>query len=290
MAIVHLPGRAILRVDGAEAEPFLHGLVTTDIAGLPAAVARPGALLSPQGKILFDFLIWRTPTGFMLEVASAQAADLSRRLGLYRLRSKVTISQPEQALVAVGWDFDSAPSDADSTTSGDDSTLDGRFPIAVRRWHGDAAPAADTPASAFDELRIAHGIAELGPDYPAGEAFPHDVNLDQCGGLSFRKGCYVGQEVVSRMQHRGTARRRVLIATAAAPLAAGAEITAAGRPVGRIGTAQGRTGLAIARLDRVSEAVAASVPLLAGEVAITLALPPGVSYGWPAPGMGGDEP
>jgi folate-binding protein YgfZ len=111
-------------------------------------------------------------------------------------------------------------------------------------------------------------------DYALQDAFPHDVLMDINGGLSFRKGCYVGQEVVSRMQHRGTARRRVVTVTSAEPLpASGSEITAAGKPIGTIGTVVGHEGIAIVRIDRAGEAIAAGKPLLAGTVPVTLALP-----------------
>ena len=143
-------------------------------------------------------------------------------------------------------------------------------------------PADDAPEADWHALRIAHGVAESGSDYAAGDAFPHDVLLDENGGVGFRKGCYIGQEVVSRMQHRGTARRRVLIASAAHALpASGAEILADGRAIGTLGTVVGGAGLAIARIDRVKEALDAGQPITAGGVPVTLASRPARSSRFP---------
>ncbi|MEK1900728.1 MAG: folate-binding protein, partial [Rhizobium sp.] len=134
--------------------------------------------------------------------------------------------------------------------------------------HGD-----DTEAL-YQTLRIANGIAVSGLDFALQDAFPHDVLMDLNGGLGFRKGCYVGQEVVSRMQHRGTARRRVVTVSAGTALpASGTEITANGKPVGMLGSVEGSSGLAIVRIDRAGEAMASGTPLLAGDVSVTLSLP-----------------
>lgn len=123
-------------------------------------------------------------------------------------------------------------------------------------------------------MRIAHGIAISGLDFALQDAFPHDVLMDLNGGLSFKKGCYVGQEVVSRMQHRGTARRRVVTVSAATALpATGTEITAAGKPLGTLGSVSGGSGLAIVRIDRAGAAMAEGTPLLAGGAPVSLALP-----------------
>ncbi len=119
-------------------------------------------------------------------------------------------------------------------------------------------------------------------DYLLGDAFPHDVNLDQTGGVSFRKGCFVGQEVVSRMQHRGTARRRILIVSCASELpATGTSITADGREIGTLGSVAGNAGLALVRIDRVKEATHKGIPILAGEVAVHLAIPPEHRFTFP---------
>jgi tRNA-modifying protein YgfZ len=157
-----------------------------------------------------------------------------------------------------------------------------RFPaeLHVTRSYGSVGK-EDAGLEAYDALRIQHGVAEGGSDYSFGDVFPHDVNLDQIKGVSFSKGCYVGQEVVSRMQHRGTARRRAVIATGDGPLTGRAELTAGGRSVGALGSAVGNTALALVRVDKVKDAMDAGLEILAGGVAVTLSLPPHVSFGWP---------
>jgi folate-binding protein YgfZ len=125
-------------------------------------------------------------------------------------------------------------------------------------------------------------VAESGGDYALGDAFPHDVLLDQNGGVGFTKGCYVGQEVVSRMQHRGTARRRVMIVTASDDLPpAGSEIRTGGKPIGALGTVSGRHGLAIVRIDRVKDAIEAGQTIEAGDVALELSIPEWARYTLP---------
>ena len=127
-------------------------------------------------------------------------------------------------------------------------------------------------------------MAESGSDYAMGEAFPHDILFDQNGGVGLKKGCYVGQEVVSRMHHRGTARRRLVIAKAESPLPpAGTEVTAAGRTIGALGTVAGREGLALLRIDRAAEAAKDGVPVLAGDVALMLSVPAYANFTISAP-------
>ncbi len=279
MTVVSLPDRAVLSVAGPEAEHFLQNILTVDLDGVAAGEAWPGALLSPQGKILFDFLVSRDGAdGFLVDCRADAADDLVRRLTIYRLRAKVTIEKRDQWLVAASWDDDST------------GTLDRRFKnAAVRRHYGEVPPATGERAD-WDRLRIASAVAETGPDYAPGEAFPHDVLLDQLGGIGFRKGCYVGQEVVSRMQHRGTARRRLLIAAGEAPLpASGAELSAGGRALGQLGTVVGREGLAIARLDRVKDALDAGLPIVAGGVPVGLSIPGWATFGFPSSAAGAAE-
>jgi folate-binding protein YgfZ len=144
------------------------------------------------------------------------------------------------------------------------------------------------PAGAYHQHRIALGIPEGGVDFAYGDAFPHDADLDQLGGVAFAKGCYVGQEVVSRMQHRGTARRRIIGVSGEAPLpVAGSEIVAAGRAIGTLGSSAGMHGLALIRLDRAKAAIDAGEELRAGDVPVHLSIPTWAKFGWPA--SGGDE-
>jgi folate-binding protein YgfZ len=138
-------------------------------------------------------------------------------------------------------------------------------------------------------LRIKAGIAVSGADYALQDAFPHDVLMDINGGVSFQKGCFVGQEVVSRMKHRGTARRRVVAVSAQKPLpATGTELMAGGKPIGALGTVLGHEGLAIVRTDRAADAMASGTEILAGDVAVTLTLPAWSGLTFPATGTAED--
>lgn len=275
-----LADRAIIDVSGPDAEHFLQNILTLDLDALGRNEAKPGALLAPQGKIMFDFLVSRsTDNALRLECRADIADDFVRRLMLYRLRAKADISKQDQPVVAVTWQDDSAASHSDSTVR------DSRFQQPVFRHYG-TAPAAPTAQEASEAdwhaFRIDNGVAESGPDYALSDAFPHDVLLDQMGGIGFRKGCFIGQEVVSRMQHRGTARRRVLLVSAASGLPApGTELKADGKVLGTLGSVDGSNGLAIARIDRVKAALDAGSAITAGDVTVALAIPAWASFTYP---------
>jgi folate-binding protein YgfZ len=276
MPLVALPDRSIVSVAGPDAEHLLQNVITTDLDALAVGQAKPGALLTPQGKILFDFLISRNGSnGFRLDTRRDAAGDLAKRLVLYRLRAKAEIAVDDQTLVAAAWGNDSGASENDSS-----GLADTRFrEDAVLRIY-------DKPTEGsirdWQALRIRNAVAESGSDYALSDAFPHDVLLDQMEGVGMRKGCYVGQEVVSRMQHRGTARRRVLIADAETTLpAAASEITANGKSLGTLGSTEGRRGLAIVRIDRVKEAIDSGAAILAGGTPVTLSIPSWANFRFP---------
>lgn len=273
-----LAGRAFLLVGGADAETFLQNLITTDLASLPAGEARPGALLTPQGKILFHFLIAREGAGFRLETDSASRDNLLKRLTMYRLRAAVDLSVAAEEGVTISTD----------TGEGVEDTRFARAGLSLRRTPG-GSPGTDDGAETYRRLRIARGIAEAPEDFVLGDAFPHDVLMDKDGGLHFRKGCYVGQEVVSRMQHRSTARRRIVQVEADNALPpSGTPITAGGKPIGALGSVSGADGLAIVRIDKAGAAMAAGDPVLAGDVEVELRLPEWTGLSFPAE-AGGDE-
>ncbi|TPM83346.1 folate-binding protein YgfZ, partial [Mesorhizobium sp. B2-3-3] len=259
--------------------------LTTDLDTLGDGEAKPGALLAPQGKILFDFLISRAgENAFRLECRADISDDFVRRLTLYKLRAKVEIAKLEQAFVTLAWGKESIASQSDSTAVADRRFRD----ESVTRSYATTVENGDI--AAWQAFRIAHGVAESGADYALGDAFPHDVLLDEMGGVGFKKGCYIGQEVVSRMQHRGTARRRVLVVQAGLPLpAAGTELIVEGRPVGTLGSSAGTTGLAIARIDRVKAAMDAGQPILAGDVPVTLTIPGWVNFTFPQEAVSAEE-
>jgi folate-binding protein YgfZ len=277
MSTARLTDRAIISVSGPDAEHFLQNIVTADLDTLGSKEAKPAALLSPQGKILFDFLMSRAGENtLLLECRADVADDFIRRLTLYRLRAKVDISKREQSPVTVSWGPESSASKIDSSW-----LRDMRFSLApVFRSYEN--PVAGTDAGAWTAFRIESGVAESGVDYALGDAFPHDVLLDELDGVGFRKGCYVGQEVVSRMQHRGTARRRVLIVSADRPLpATGAVIAAGGRALGVLGSVSADKGLAILRIDRAKDALDAGTEITASSVPVALAIPVFAKFTYP---------
>lgn len=282
MPIARLDTRALVAIGGAAASDFLQNLITLDIARLQDGEARPSALLTPQGKILFDFLLSRDGDGFRADIRADIAADFIKRLTLYRLRAAVTFEKLADVAVLAGWDCP-APAGA---------LADTRFAAGVWRLHGDRADDAVTPdtgSADFDLQRIRRGVAESGADYALSDAWPHDILFDLNGGVGLKKGCYVGQEVVSRMHHRKTARRRLAIVSSAAPLpASGTAIEAAGRGLGELGTVIGGEALAIVRIDRVADALASGTSITADGAPVTLALPEwsGLSF---EPGPGGDD-
>ncbi|UGY08131.1 CAF17-like 4Fe-4S cluster assembly/insertion protein YgfZ [Phyllobacterium pellucidum] len=277
MPSASLSGRALLDVKGDDAEDFLQNIITTDLDTLGKGDLKSGALLTPQGKILFEFLVSRNGAGLRLDLNDSSIDELVKRLTLYRLRAKVQFVVDKESLVTVSWNDNPSASEIDSILT------DRRFPesLSVRRRYGEPADAG-SDVDAWNALRIAYGVAEAPDDYALGEAFPHDVNFDQTGGVSFKKGCFVGQEVVSRMQHRGTARRRILVAAGAADLPAqGTPLTAGGREIGTLGTVVAKDGLALVRIDRVKDAMDSGMPIMAGDVAVHLAIPPEHRFTFP---------
>jgi folate-binding protein YgfZ len=264
MTAVTLDNRSFISIAGEDAEDLLQGIITTDLTLVPAGEAWPGALLTPQGKMLFEFLIGRTDTGFLLETSAADADALIKRLTLYRLRAKVTFEKQETGEVTLLWD-DALP---------EPGLRDRRLAlagIALSRVPGHGGTDA---VSLYRTLRFANGVSGGGEDGALTDYFPHDLLMDKNGGLSFKKGCYIGQEVVSRMQHRGTARRRLASVSADYALAEpGTALVAGGREIGTLIAAEGDRGLAVVRIDKAGAAMAAGSAIVLGEQAVTAALP-----------------
>ncbi|MBS7539700.1 CAF17-like 4Fe-4S cluster assembly/insertion protein YgfZ [Ancylobacter lacus] len=258
MPIAILESRAVVRVAGADAVHFLDNLLT---ARTPApGGARYAALLTPQGKIVADMIVAATEAGFRLDVPRRALADLVKRLTLYRLRAKVEIGELPGVGVAVAWGGAEPVVDAfaydDPRLPGEPAPLGRRFllPAAEAVSHG------ALPEAAWQAHRLALGVPEGGADFLYGDAFPHEADIDQLGGIDFDKGCYVGQEIVSRMQHRGTARSRIVpFAVSGAQPGEGSAITAGAKEIGRVGSgAEGRV-LGLVRLDRLADALAAGL-------------------------------
>jgi tRNA-modifying protein YgfZ len=274
-----LPDRAVLEVSGEDREHFLQGLVTNDIAGLKEGEARFAGLLTPQGKILFDFFIVRRGDCFLLDCPSSMAADLLKRLSLYKLRAKVTVEDVSaRQRVAAAWEEGAAEwAKANASLAYPDPRLSA---LGFRLLFEDAgAPGFSAQPDAYETMRVGLAVPEGGKDYAYGDAFPHEACFDLLYGVNFKKGCFVGQEVVSRTQHRGTARKRVLAVKAHEPLPeGGVDILADGVAVGRLGSVAGPSGIALARIDRVSQALAKGGIFTAGGVTMELSVPGWANY------------
>jgi tRNA-modifying protein YgfZ len=270
--IALLADRGVVRVAGEDAEKLLQGVITSDMDLLTAQRAIHAALLTPQGKILFDFFVVRAPGGFLLEAAADKAADLAKRLTMYKLRAKATIEDVSSRFaIAVSWGAERADLLDESAISFADprlAELGTRMLLPVTTRVAASAAAAD-----YHAHRIALGVPEGGKDYAFGEAFPHEADLDQLNGVSFSKGCFVGQEVVSRMQNRASIRKRVVPVVGEAPLTLGAEVMAGAAVIGSVGSVAGAQALALVRLDRAAEAAAKGEILSAGGVTIALRKP-----------------
>jgi len=269
-----LPDRAVIRVSGPAAATFLQGLITNNVDKATGGHGVHAGLLSPQGKILFDFFVVGHDGGFLLDVAQDQAAGLVQRLGFYKLRAAVEIALEPSLGLAACW------GEAPEVSNGVIAYADPRLPelglrlIAPSDKDLSSLGCAAASASDYQALRIALGVPEGGRDYSFGDAFPHEAMFDQLDGVDFRKGCFVGQEVVSRMEHRGTARKRVVGVDGEGALpSSGTEIAAGAIPIGTLGSVSGASGLALLRLDRAEEAKTRGEQLRVGDVAISLGIP-----------------
>jgi folate-binding protein YgfZ len=289
MKAAFLPHRGVVKVAGDGARNFLHGLVTADILDLKAGEARFCALLTPQGKIIADFIVTPAPAanggGLFLDVPRELATGLVEKLNLYKLRAKVAVEDLSETLgVLAVWD------DAGATQYGL-SYPDPRLPALGRRvilppyLAATAAcelGAALVDARDYEARRIALGVPRGGLDFRYCDAFPHESDMDQFGGVDFAKGCYVGQEVVSRMEHRGTARTRAVpVRYQGTPPQPGTAIVAGDRPLGTMGSAASGHGIALLRLDRVAEALSRGEALMVEGMPIRLEKPDWARFAFP---------
>jgi folate-binding protein YgfZ len=269
-----LADRGAVRVLGNSAGAFLQGLITNDIEKTGNGAAIHAGLLSPQGKVLFDFFVVPEGQGYLLECRKEIASALRQRLLFYRLRVKVDIEEAPLK-VAAAWGG-SEPQPASPFRLYADPRLSD---LGYRLVMPDNADLSRLGCGAATEAeyharRIALCVPEGGLDYAFGDNFPHEALFDRLQGVDFRKGCFVGQEVVSRMEHRGTARKRIVGVSAEGPLPEpGTAITAGGNEIGTLGSTFGSEGLALLRLDRAEDARAKGLPLLAGDTPISLRLP-----------------
>jgi folate-binding protein YgfZ len=239
MPVARLDDRAVIAVSGKDATPFLQGLVTNDIE--KAAPALYAALLTPQGKILFDFIVQREGEGYLLDASAARADELLKRLKMYRLRAAVDLTPRPELAVFAAWG-DDAPADRPH-----DPRLDGLG----RRWIAQTAHAAGETGLAYHRHRLALGVPDSADI--AGE-FLLDANGEELHAVDFRKGCYVGQEVTARMKHKAKPRRRLLPVSpeGALPQPGTRLTTSDGADAGELASGAGALALASLRIDRVA--------------------------------------
>jgi folate-binding protein YgfZ len=278
--IALLPDRGVVSVTGEDAEKLLQGIITNDMGLLTTQPALHAGLLTPQGKILFDFFVVRAADGFLLETARDKAAALADRLKLYKLRAKADIRDVSSDYsVAAIWGGTYEPHGrgkapllfADPRLA----AMGARELITIGSDWALANEEADSATQdEYHAHRIGLGVPEGGKDYAFGDTFPHEALFDQLAGVSFTKGCYVGQEVVARMQNRGAVRKRVVPVNGAGALPAPATaIVAGGVEIGTLGSVAGERGLALIRLDRAAEIADRGEMLRAGDVPVRIAPP-----------------
>jgi tRNA-modifying protein YgfZ len=289
MKVALLADRGVVKVLGDDARHFLNGLLTADIGKMTPATPCFAALLTPQGKIVVDCIAVEAPAedggGFFLDCPRALGPELVGKLNFYKLRAKVTVEELSERLgVLALWD---GAGSSDYGLCYPDPRLPAlgwrmMLPPHLAREAAAELKAELVESAAYEAHRIALGVPRGGLDFVYGDAFPHEADMDQLNGVDFGKGCYVGQEVVSRVEHRGSARKRVVPVSAVAfPPEAGMPVMAGGKQIGIMGSAAGAQGLAMLRLDYVSEAQTSGIALVAGGVTIYPRKPPWARFSWP---------
>jgi hypothetical protein len=260
---LYAPRRSVLRVAGEEADDFLDALVTNDVSRATPEAPVYAGLLSPQGKVLADFIAFRSADGaLLLDVAAAHAPDLLRRLTLYRLRRAVAIDD-----VSAHWRV-FVRTDAQADLPSDPRRPQGDLGA---RWLAREAPGDTTPLADYDVMRIAVGAPDLAVDAAPEEVFALEALFEELHGVDFQKGCFIGQENVSRMKRRATTRRKFCrVSFEGAPPAFGTPVRAGEATLGSVRSGVAGRALALLRLDRAREAVERGAPLMAGDTHIRL--------------------
>ncbi len=243
--VARLASRALVALGGQDWRTFLQGLVTQDVETLRPGEQRFGALLTPQGRLLFDLFIVGREDGCWVDCAAERRTALIQRLAIYRLRAKVTLEADDTPVLAA-WGGDEPP-------PGAGWALDPRLPALGWRGYG-AAAESDAAEADHDAHRLALGVP--GPADWADEAtYPIEANFDLLNGIDFRKGCFVGQETTSRMKRRGQVRSRMLPLVLDGPApASGLEVLAGALRAGEVLSGGEGRAMALLRLDRIEGA------------------------------------
>jgi hypothetical protein len=244
LAYARLASRALIRVTGPDWRAFLQGLLTQDVETLSEGELRFAALLTPQGRLMFDLFVLGETEGALLDVAADRREAIILRLSMYRLRAKVEITADDRTVSAL-WNG-----------TGPGFVVDPRLPALGGRGYGAALPADATEAdeAAYDAHRLSLGVP--GPaDWGEEKTYPIEANFDLLNGIDFKKGCFVGQETTSRMKRRGQIKTRMLpITFDGAPPAPGSEVLAGELRAGEVLSGLGGRAMAALRLDRIDGA------------------------------------
>ncbi|MBX3476334.1 MAG: folate-binding protein YgfZ [Brevundimonas sp.] len=239
MPVARLSSRALVRISGPDARPFLHNLLTQDVETLAPGQVRFGALLSPPGRLLFDLFLWGEAEAVVLDVAAERRAALMQRLGLYRLRAQVQIEEDARPVLA-SWP-DVRPGFA----------ADPRLGALGGRALGEGSE-ADADEAAYEAHRLALGVPDPATDGGQDRRYPIEADFDLLNGIDFHKGCFIGQETTSRMKRRGAIRNRMapILFDGPAP-APGAEVLNGDLRAGEVLSGRDGAAMALLRLDRL---------------------------------------
>ncbi|MEP0518963.1 MAG: folate-binding protein [Hyphomicrobiales bacterium] len=288
IAAIQLENRALIHITGVDAETLLQGLITFDMDILKTKDSGFGALLTPQGKVLFDFFIVPMDDGFLFDTLADAAPDFLKRMSMYKLRSDMQLKDVSEELSVVAL-LPSASEEELPTLPGTIVADPRHIGLGHRAYVSDAVISAasagedivmDEPLS-YLAKRVSLGVPEAPLDYAYGDVFPHDINLDQMQGVAFNKGCFVGQEVVSRVKHRGTARKRIVLVSSEDLMPEpGTDIQSEKKSIGTLGSVSDQNGLAMVRLDKVNDALEEGHFINAGSVRLTPAVPDWVTFSW----------
>jgi len=260
-----LTNRALLKLTGSEARDFLQNLVSNDLSNLSSGQAVYSALLTPQGKFLFDFFIVDSGDALLIDTDKGRAGDLLKRLTMYKLRSDVVIEDvsADLAVYALFGGTSSLP-----TIEGGIATPDPRLDALGARLYGPKNAFMDLTASlqeasldAYTAHRLSLGVPEGPSDIQVEKNFLLEANFEELNGVSFSKGCYIGQELTARTKYRAKIRKRLFQFTYDGKLEVGSPITAGEKEIATVTSFQKPFGLAMTRLDAFEKAIQENTPL-----------------------------
>lgn len=287
LSVTRLDDRALIRLRGEDSRTLLQGIVTNDVERVAADRAIYAGLLTPQGKLLFDFFVFELADDLYLDCQADARTDLARRLTMYKLRAKVTIETPEEdwtvhavfgSAATEAFGLDRSPGAAAVLASGiayvDPRSAGMGLRIAAPAdgvetimGRSGAAPAG---RAAYDLLRISLGVPDSGRDLVREQPFPLEYRFEELNGVDFKKGCYVGQEVTARMKHRNLVRRRLYPVTIDGPLPdAGTPVMKGDVQIGEMRGSADAIGLAMLRIEDADAALGDGTPFTAGTALVS---------------------